>query len=42
MHAAARGSGQPRERQYNSVGTIEVVLRRKGLVSSNNNADVYM
>ena len=42
MHVAAHGIGQPQQRQCNGVGTSEVLLRRKRLISSNNNADVYI
>jgi hypothetical protein len=42
MHVAVHGSGHSQERQYNNVGTSEIILRRKRLVSSNNNADGYV
>ena len=41
MNVSAHGSGRPQERRYNNVGTIEVILRGKRLLSSDNNADGY-
>jgi hypothetical protein len=41
-HVAAQGSGHPQDRQYNNVGTSEVLMRRKRLVSNNNSADGYV